>query len=231
MNTDYIPSRFNDLVVWTQNLYSNLLPIKGQLGVSDAEMMYLKQYGDDLADAAQLRQRAEDLWHNTVAYCDLLTDGPEGNVAYPVLDFNATAASRRGGFKPFVRRLARKIKAAPYYNEDIGKLLGLTSSTPGHDFTNAQPDLHGTVNHLYNLLRYKKGAADGANIYCRASGVADYTLLGYTPHPEYQHNLLPARHTVQYDYYAVYVYKGREVGTASKTLTLLVQGVEAPEQP
>ncbi|MDR1145277.1 MAG: hypothetical protein LBK71_03970 [Verrucomicrobiales bacterium] len=59
----------------------------------------------------------------------------------------------------------------------------------------------------------------------------DYTLLGYTPHPEYQHNLLPARHTVQYDYYAVYVYKGREIGTASKTLTLLVQGIEAPEQP
>jgi hypothetical protein len=155
---DYVPTRDGDLVIWLNNLGKKLPDHAKALNLSPAQLKEVAGRIDALTSAVAKNEQKRAEYKAAVR-------GTEALKAEQV---------------PALRALVRLIKAQPGYTASIGADLSLISG--GRDTLAAlqaqQPSLSLQARAEGVKLSFRKGPADGVNVYARLAGEASWTFLG-----------------------------------------------------
>ena len=203
--TDFIPNRDAERTVWLAN-YRDKLPNYGKtLGWSDAQVKAAQKRCDVVIDAIAASEQK---------YKEYLAQVATMNAAK---ETELTA----------LRADARLIKALPGYTEALGRDLGivrLTGSTAIAPTTKAEATAE--VRKGLVRIKWKKGDADGVNVYLRMRGESEWRLLGRDQSSPYDDRtpLEKAGVVEQREYQVIAVLKDEEVGQPSDILTVTFAG-------
>jgi len=138
-----------------------------------------------------------------------------------VSKFNTTKKSLIATFRLNVPR----IKSAPKYTEDMGKILDIVGEEIIIDPDTMKPVLE--VNLLAGKpeIKWVKDYSEGVNIYAKRGDETEFTFLArdtVSPYVDNRQNLEPGKPEDR-EYYAYYIFEDQEKGLESDTVKVTVK--------
>jgi hypothetical protein len=199
---DYVPKRDGDLVIWLNNLGKKLPDYAKTLNLSPAQLKDAAAHIDAVTAAIAKNEQKRAEYQATV---------------------RETAAIKAAQM-PALRALGRLIKAQPGYSDSIGADLALVSVASSVPLEAQQPSLTLAARSDGVRLSFRKGKADGVNVYCRLAGEADWTLLGRDTHSPYFDGRPAQKPGVpeKREYHVRAVRRDEEVGVPSQIAAITV---------
>lgn len=199
--SDYLPRSDGELLLWHDRFKNNLLALKDQLNLSDAEIGVIIKDNEAL--------------HTKISAANIATAaGQHANTE------KFATCTESGGH---TRALARRIKTLSAYTEAIGNLLGIVGSDSSLDFSEAKLVLK-AVDQTGGLVEFsfQKNRSDGINLYCQRENDSEFVFLARETQTHFNDNrpLLAAGKPELRRYTAVYVQKDVEVGQFSDDLVV-----------
>ncbi|MBC8385250.1 MAG: hypothetical protein H8E57_07000 [Candidatus Cloacimonetes bacterium] len=123
-----------------------------------------------------------------------------------------------------LRLNAPRIKSAPPYTEEMGKILDIVGEEIIIDTDTMQPKLKIKILGDLTNLKWKKGYSEGVNIYSKRGDEADFTFLARdtaSPYHDTRENLISGKSETR-EYYAFYIIDDVQVGLRSGIETITV---------
>ncbi|HEX7957968.1 MAG TPA: hypothetical protein VF508_13545 [Pyrinomonadaceae bacterium] len=215
-----IPRSENELLPWLNNFYTAFAARADVLGFGDQEVEQLRydaaMYSYLVGTLAPAYKTAAA---TVTAYKALILDGPVGETGGPVPtlpDLGMQPAVVPPGILPRLRRLVRRIQAAPAYTDAIGAALGITGEG-GASAPSAPPKPTATATALPGSavrVEFAKGGFDGVQVECRRAGETGWQPLGvdnYSPYTDGRPPLEAGKPEVR-EYRLRYVSRDEPVG-------------------
>lgn len=223
----YLPSADKDRIVWGKNYNSKFPGYAALLGFTAAETTAVQNdiamfiYSMDILEIfkTEMQERTQ--------YKDTLRDGPIGKPlgAFPSMPALPVApVAVPAGVFPRIMAIVKRAKAHSNYNEAIGKDLGIIGAEQSSVMDDLKPVLTVTKTGGNVIVKYKKGKADGLQLYSRRGTETEFTLLAVVTKTEYKDtrpNLVPSQAETR-QYQAWYFKNDESIGQISDDVTFVV---------
>lgn len=224
-----IPRTESELVLWYTNFAANLTSHAEALGLPTEAVSQATR------DAEMLRFLVGHLIpvyqgavQTRTAYKNIIKDGPLGAPApgwppQPVV-VEAQPASVLPGIMPRLRQLVARIKAAPAYNETIGRNLGIIGDEPAAPTGPAKPTAKASAQPDGVKIEFNKAGFDGVLIESRRPNETAWSRLAtdnYSPYIDTRPALETGRPEVR-EYRLRYLERDEPVGEWSDIITATI---------
>jgi len=228
---DYVPRPDLDFSTWHGTFVSGASSLAAKYGI-DPNLITQAKADDEMWGYIMDNSSAVANFGTSFnSFKQNLRSGALGgaNVEFPTpFTFTSIPASVANGIERRSRILAGMFKAnKTVYTEADGKLLGIIGDDPiqaASDMNDMQPVLILLLIAGKVQLKWKKGKADGINIYVDR-GDGNFVFFSHDAQPDFLDNTpLPASATT-WTYRAIYVVKDTEVGQFSEAVSINVKKI------
>lgn len=198
----FLPRKDSELDEWLDIFITKLTTLATLLGVSTQE----------LTDATTLKNSFKQ------ALDDVNIKDAEKRSAVEQKNADKKAVS------DFLRPLIQRIKNHPNYTLTHGEILRIIGAEEVVDIDNLQPELKVTLDSDRPKIAWKKGPADGINIYVNRRDGKGFMFLAWDTKPDYIDTFpVPAdKDSVVWEYKAKYIINDEEVGKYSDVASITV---------
>ncbi|MEO5644236.1 MAG: hypothetical protein ABIQ40_13240 [Bacteroidia bacterium] len=227
MNSSYIPVSDADRVVWLYNFGNRLSQYATALGLTPAEITSVQRDAAMFTYVVQMQDAAHQYWTSLSGLKRQLRSAPQ-QIAAPAIPVAPAAGSppsavNSGIFNRVILLVAR-IKQSSAYSETMGQDLNIIPSVTAINPNDMVPNLSIRLEAGHPLLKWKKGDADGVQLYVDRRDTNGFVLLAKVFRNTYLDVLvLPANiFTATWDYKARYLIGDDEVGQFSTVISINV---------
>lgn len=226
INNGYLPRADKDKAIWLKNFSFKLAAYAENTGILPDEVLSVSNDALMVMYAIDAVEIAKKEAAQSVAFKNLLYDGPEGNtITYPapIPGLTQPTLVKSGIFKR-IGKLVQRIKNHPNYNDSIGKDLGIIGADTAFDRITMKPEINGGLDAHRPLIKWKKGIADSIDIYVDRKDGKGFVFLANDSTPDYiDTNPLPSgMDTAIWSYKGIYKVQDEQVGEFSNTINITV---------
>lgn len=227
MSTSYLPVSDADRVVWLNTFSSRIGQYASSLGLTAGEVTGVQNDASMFAYVVQLTEAGHQYWSAIAGLKKSLRSSPQQSTA-PVLPSSPSAgtppaAVRSGIFNRIVLLVAR-IKQNSVYTTTMGQDLNIIPPVVTVNPNDLLPDLTIRLQSGHPLLKWKKGEADGVQLYVDRRDNAGFVPLAKV----FRNNYLDIAEVpvnafiATWDYKARYLVGDDEVGQFSQVISIQV---------
>jgi hypothetical protein len=226
-SSSYIPAGDAERVIWLNNFASRLPQYASALGLTPAEVASVQRDAAMFAYIVQMQDAAHQYWTSLSGLKRQLRSSPQ-QIAAPALPAAPSAgtppAAVSSGIFNRVILLVARIKQCSAYSPTMGQDLNIIPPVNVFNPGDMIPDLNIRLDAGHPLLKWKKGIADGIQLYVDRRDNEGFVQLARTVHISYLDVMaLPANiFTATWDYKARFVIGDDEVGQFSQVISINV---------
>lgn len=227
MSSSYLPVSDNDRSVWLNNFSNRLGQYATSLGLTTGEVTSVQHDAVMYSYVVQLLDSAHQYWTAVSGLKKQLRSAPQ-QIASPVLPAVPAAGSPptavNSGIFNRISLLVTRIKQCSTYTVAMGQDLNIIPPVNTVNPNDMQPDLSIRVDAGHPLLKWKKGDADGVQLYVDRRDSNGFVPLAKVFRNTYLDTTsLPASaFTATWDYKARYLIGDDEVGQFSAVISVNV---------
>ena len=208
---DYIPKRDTELLVFHDNLKSQVGGFVGQAGITANDVTQINTDNADLHTA-----NADAVTAEHVSKAKFATKG--------------TVGKRVTGN---TRKFSNRVKAATGYTVAIGQQLGIIGEEDTTDLSTASPTLTVTLDATgHAVIAFNKSISDGVQIFSKRGSATSFSLLAVdteSPYVDNRANLAPGPESREYR--AHYIVSDTPIGNLSAIYPFIVPTLVNPPPP
>jgi hypothetical protein len=233
MSSGYYPDPNDRRADWWVNINTNIGEFQ-QLGFDSVARGKISADADwALYVYRTVREAFDNTLAAILAYCDVITDAPDGSPAPapPAIPAWPTPPTSTliAGIEARRLQWVAKAKASPNYNASVGALLGLEAPASTFDPATYQAELSGlsspAARTVSGKFRKARGNIDGINLYGRKEGTMEWIALGrFTASPFTATVPLSGAAPEAWEFLARAVKRDVEIGVASDVVQVIVRG-------
>jgi hypothetical protein len=221
---DYIPKADDAKVTWLNNFAGKLPVYATTLNISTTDTEFTQKASTLATYTLSVVKQVQDFSKSVVAYKDALFEGknPKNPISLPIPPVfqNVPEAMPEGVFME-IRNIVKRIKASSSYTQSIGKDLGIVGEENTKKESVMQPELKVVQEGGKVTVKWKKGNADGINIYVKRGG-GDFVFSAFDAKPHYTDNTPLPENPTTWTYRAIYVKNDQEIGQFSDEVSINV---------
>jgi hypothetical protein len=227
MSNSYLPVSDADRVVWLNTFSSRIGQYATSLGLTTAEVTSVQNDASMFAYLVQLQEAGHQYWTAVSGLKKQMRSSPQQSIAPAIPASPAVgpppAAVRSGIFNRTVLLVAR-IKQNSVYTTTMGQDLNIIPTVVPFNPNDMLPNLSVRIESGHPLLKWKKGEADGVQLYVDRRDNAGFVPLAKVIRNTYLDTMeVPVNAFIAtWDYKARYLVGDDEVGQFSPVISINV---------
>jgi hypothetical protein len=223
----YLPVSDADRVVWLNNFSSRLGQYATSLGLTTGEVTGVQHDASMFAYVVQLHEAGHQYWTAVSSLKKQLRSSPQQSAAPAIPASPAVSASPapvNSGIFNRILLLVARIKQSSVYTTAMGEDLNVIPPVVTINPNDMIPNLTIRLDAGHPLLKWKKGDADGLQLYVDRRDNAGFVPLAKVFRNTYLDiEMVPANvFTATWDYKARYIIGDDEVGQFSPLISINV---------
>ena len=230
MSTSYLPVSDADRVVWLNNFSSRIGQYASSLGLIASELVSVQRDAAMFSYIVQLHDSGHQYWTALSGLKKQLRSSPQQSAAPAIPSSPAAGAPpavvSSGVFNRIVLLVAR-IKQSSAYSTTMGQDLNVIPPAIVFNPNDMLPNLSIRIESGHPLLKWRKGEADGVQLYVDRRDTNGFVPLAKVFRNTYLDTMpVPANQfTATWDYKARYLIGDDEVGQFSVVISVVVTKV------